>query len=134
MQKAEILPNDGAVSSVDQTLKPAPNDGAGSGKSILDGLFLLCEARGLFRAARRIAFAVGMRADAGELAALHDEIFVADRATVELALENFARARGVAGLRGQARARDVRGHARDAALFAKDGPSARGCGNQTSPA
>src|ERR1700733_14914877 len=54
------------------------------------GLFF--EPRGFFGAFGRVAFAVGVRAHACELAALQDEIFVADGAFLEPAFEDFARA------------------------------------------
>ncbi len=57
------------------------------------------------------AFAVGMRAGARELAALHDQVLVADRPVLEEAFQDLARARRVARLRRERGARDVRRHA-----------------------
>ena len=68
------------------------------------------EAGRLLGAARRIALAVGVRAGAGELAGLHDQVLLADRAALEPALEDLARARRITGLRREARPRYVRRH------------------------
>src|SRR5215204_6954387 len=53
--------------------------------------------RGLLRAARGVAGAVGVGAGAGQLAAVDDQVLVRDRAVVEPALEDLAGAGGVAG-------------------------------------
>src|SRR6476660_2424724 len=60
---------------------------------------------------RRVPGAVGPGARSGERPGVHDQILVADRAVPEEALEDLAGPCGVAGLSGQARARDVRRHA-----------------------
>src|SRR5260221_173764 len=69
------------------------------------------ETRRFPRAAGRIAGLVGGRARPGELAALDDQVLLADRPVLEPALQDLAGARGVAGLRRQRRTRDMRGHA-----------------------
>ena len=57
------------------------------------------ELGGLFRALRRIAGAIGMRADPCEFAALHDQILIAHGTVLEVALEDFPDSCGVARLR-----------------------------------
>jgi Cyclic nucleotide-binding domain len=68
---------------------------AGSCASLLGVL----EFRSVLGSAGRIPSAVGMRPRAGQLAAINDEIFVADRPPVEEALKNFSCSGGVSGLR-----------------------------------
>ena len=63
------------------------------------------------RSAGGVACAVRVRSGARELAAVDDQVFLANRALVEEALEDLAHTRGVAGLRGEACAGGVRGHA-----------------------
>src|SRR5262245_44572924 len=55
--------------------------GAGPDQQSLIGLFELC---GLLRALGRVARGVGMRADAGELSLVHDQIFGADGLACEM--------------------------------------------------
>ncbi len=55
----------------------------------------------LFGTARRVSRAVGMRAGAGELAAIDNQIFLADWLAFEPAFQNLPRARGIARLSGQ---------------------------------
>ena len=62
---------------------------------------LRLELRRFLRPAGGVACAVAVRAGAGEMAALDDQIFVADRPAFEEAFEDLARARGVARLRRQ---------------------------------
>jgi hypothetical protein len=57
------------------------------------------EFRRLFRTGGRVSGAIGMGAGARKLAAVDDQIFFPDRATLEPALENLARSGGVARLR-----------------------------------
>lgn len=57
------------------------------------------EPRRFLRSAGGIAGTVAMRAGTGEMAALDDQIFVADRPVVEEALEDLANPRGIARLR-----------------------------------
>ena len=90
----------------------------------------LGELRRLFRALGGVAGAVGMRAGCRELAAVDDEIFVADRAALEAAFENFAGARRVSGLRRQATCPRYAASCRDAASCARDGPSAPAAGTR----
>ena len=71
------------------------------------------------RALGRITRAVGMRARARQLSAVHDEVFVADGAFFELALQNFTRARSVTRLRGKAGARKCAASCRGAAWCAR---------------
>src|SRR6185312_5116780 len=52
-----------------------------------------------------------MGADAGELAFVDDQVLGANRLLGEIALEDLARARGVAGLCRERASRDMRGHA-----------------------
>src|ERR1700728_2250311 len=52
-----------------------------------------------------------MGAGAGELATVHDQVFLTDRLTTEIALQDLADACGVASLRGEACAGGVRCHA-----------------------
>src|SRR5262245_48076036 len=47
----------------------------------------------------------------GELAALDDQVLLANRLPLEVALEDLSRPRGVAGLRREARSRGMWGHA-----------------------
>ena len=54
---------------------------------------------GVFRPLCRVAGAIGVRAHPRELAALHDQILVANRAFLEIALEDFPGACCVARLR-----------------------------------
>src|SRR5215210_965253 len=61
-------------------------------------------------AAGGVAGAVGVGAGSGELAAVDDQVLLADRAAVEPALEDLAHPGGVAGLRREARARGVGRH------------------------
>ena len=56
------------------------------------------EFRRLFRAAGRVAGAVGMSAGAGELTAIDDQILVANRPFVEPAFEDFTGSRRIARL------------------------------------
>src|SRR6185436_20968370 len=65
---------------------------------------------GFFRALGGIALAVAVRPNAGEMTALDDQIFVADRPSFEEAFEDLARARGIARLGRQRAARNVRSH------------------------
>src|SRR5262249_33412811 len=58
-----------------------------------------------------VASRIGMRARAGELALVNDEILGPDRLLGEIAFEDLARAGGIARLRRQRAARDMRGHA-----------------------
>src|SRR5262249_14388035 len=58
-----------------------------------------------------VAGRIRMRARAGELALVNDEILGADRLLGEIALEDLASAGGIARLRRQRAARDMRGHA-----------------------
>src|SRR3546814_6069819 len=51
------------------------------------------------------------RSRAGELAAVDDQIFVANRAALEIAFQDLARAGRITRLGGQRGARDVRSHA-----------------------
>src|SRR6266516_5767874 len=69
------------------------------------------EASRLLRAAGGIAWLIGMRSRPGEPAALHDQVLLADRPALKPALQDLTGARGVACLRRQRRARDVRSHA-----------------------
>ena len=69
------------------------------------------EFRGLLRSAGRIPSAVGMRARSGELAAVHDKIFIPDRALFEPAFENLPCARRVARLGRKGCPGNVRRHA-----------------------
>src|SRR5882672_10655671 len=64
-----------------------------------------------FRAAGRIAGAVGMGPGASELAAVDDEIFVANRASFEPAFEDLPRAGGITRLGRKRSAGDMRRHA-----------------------
>src|SRR5688572_3749113 len=52
------------------------------------------ELRSLLRTARRVACAVRVLARARELPAVHDQVLAANRAPLEVALEDLARARG----------------------------------------
>src|SRR5690349_6102792 len=69
-----------------------------------DDLFL--ELGGLFGAVGRVSLAVAVRPCPREVSALDDQIFVADRAALEETFEDLARARRVACLCRQRRARD----------------------------
>src|SRR5450830_2166450 len=55
--------------------------------------------------------AVGVGADASQLAALDDQVLVANRPVLEITLESFPRASRITGLGRQAGAGDMRGHA-----------------------
>src|SRR5882724_6507539 len=68
------------------------------------------ESRRLLGAPGRIARAVGVGPGSGELAALHDQVFIADRLALEPTLKDLAHTRRISGLRRQRRAGDVRGH------------------------
>ena len=92
------------------------------------------EAGGLLGAAGRVAGAVGVGAGAGELAAVDDQVLLADRAAVEPALEDLAGAGRVAGLRRQATCPRCAASCRGGASCATGGRCGAGCGNQTSPA
>ena len=74
--------------------------------------------------------AVGMRAGAGELAAVDDQILVADRPALEIAFEDFARAGRIARLRGERCARRYAASCRDAAWCATGDPSAPAAGTR----
>src|SRR5580693_2905631 len=63
------------------------------------------------RALGRVAGAIRMRARTRQLAAVDDEIFVADRPLLEPALKNLARAGGVARLRRKRGPGNMRRHA-----------------------
>src|SRR5215472_5768974 len=65
----------------------------------------------VLRSAGDVAWLIGVSARSGEPAALHDQVFVADRPVLKPAFEDLAGACGVACLRRQRRAGDVRGHA-----------------------
>src|SRR5882757_9444871 len=54
--------------------------------------------------------AVRVRSGAGEAAAVDDEVLVADGLAGEVGLQDLPGAGGVAGLRGERRSGDVRGH------------------------
>src|SRR5262249_24963465 len=69
------------------------------------------EARRLLMSGGRRSLAVGMRAGAGQLAAMGDQVLLADRLVLEPALEDLARTRRVAGRGREAGTRRVRGHA-----------------------
>src|SRR6478609_291966 len=56
------------------------------------------------------ALAVGMGARAGQLAAVGDQVLLADRLVREPALENLPRPGGIAGLSRETGTRGVRGH------------------------
>src|SRR5207253_1934962 len=56
---------------------------------------------GLLGSARRVPGAIGMRPGARELSFVDDQILVADRPALEIALEDFARASRVARLCGK---------------------------------
>src|SRR5882757_10545913 len=68
------------------------------------------ESRRLLGTPGRIARAVGVGTRSGELPALHDQVFIADRSALEPTLEDLAHARRISRLRGQRRAGDVWGH------------------------
>src|SRR5205085_8467255 len=68
------------------------------------------EPRRVFRSVGRVALAVGMGAGAGEMSALHDEIFLADRTSLQKAFEDFSRSRRVTRLRRQRSSRNMRSH------------------------
>ena len=62
-------------------------------------LLACAESGGFFGSACGVALAVGMGACAGKRAALHNQVLVTNRATLEPALENLPDAGRVAGLR-----------------------------------
>src|SRR5688500_16317204 len=62
------------------------------------------------RTAGGVAVAIAVGSGASEAAAREDQKFVAERPASEKAFEDFAGAGGIARLRRQRRARDVRGH------------------------
>merc|ERR1712151_1105267 len=66
----------------------------------------LAKLRGLLRTSRRVPSRVAVGARACELAALRDEVVVRNRLIVEEALQDLARACGIASLRRQAGAGD----------------------------
>src|ERR1700686_3747628 len=72
---------------------------------------LAFELGGVFRSLRRIAGAIGVRAHTREFAALHDQILVANRTVLEVALEDFPGSCCVARLRRQTGPRNMRRHA-----------------------
>src|SRR4029077_1127005 len=74
-----------------------------------DGLLL--ELGSLLGAFGGVARGVGMGADAGKLALVHDEILGADRFAGEIFLKDLAGTGGVARLRRQRAARNMRRHA-----------------------
>ncbi len=82
------------------------------------------EAGGLLGAAGRVALAVGVRAGAGELAAVDDQVLLADRPAVEPALEDLARAGRVARLRGEATCPTCAASCRGGASSARGGRAA----------
>ena len=65
-------------------------------------MLIFLEFSGFFRTARGIAFAVGMRADTGQLATLNNQVFIADGLAFEVALKDFAGTGSVTCLRRQA--------------------------------
>ena len=67
--------------------------------------------RGLLRTFRRIARAVGVRADTGKLSLVNDQVLVADRLVAQECFEDLPRSRCIARLRQQRCARDVWCHA-----------------------
>src|SRR5262249_4091183 len=71
----------------------------------------LISLRRLFGALGGVSLRVGMSPGAGELALVHDEVLGANGLSREMAFEDLAGARGIAGLRRQRTARDMRGHA-----------------------
>src|SRR4029079_6577007 len=80
---------------------------AGGSRQAADFLYFAASSEPFGRGAGRVGFGAG----AGELAFVHDQVLGADRLLGEVALENFARAGGVACLRGERTSRDMRCHA-----------------------
>ena len=68
---------------------------------ISGGLSLRLEAGGLLGATGRVAGRIRMGAGTGQLPAVDDQVLLANRPAVQPALEDFARARRIARLRGQ---------------------------------
>src|SRR5216683_7980477 len=77
----------------------------------IDAWVSCLEAGCFVRSACGVAWLVGVSARSGELAALDDQVLLADRPVLKPAFEDLAGARGVACLRRQRRPGDVRGHA-----------------------
>ena len=92
------------------------------------------EARRLVRAAGGVAGAVGVRAGAGELAAVDDQVLLADRAPVEPALEDLARARRRSGPARRGWCPRCAASCRGGASMRQGWSWAAGWGNHTSPA
>ena len=92
------------------------------------------EARGLLRAARGVARAVGVRAGAGELAAVDDQVLLADRAAVEPALEDLARRRPRSAPARRGSCPEMCGVMPWWGIVRQGWSFGAGCGNQTSPA
>src|SRR5437773_836372 len=90
--------------------KVPPSSGKDSGSALMRRSVLL-EFRRLLGAAGGVAGAVGMGPGSGELAAVDDQVFLADRPLLEPAFDNLAGAGGVARLRRQRRAGAMRRHA-----------------------
>lgn len=65
-------------------------------------LSIFLELGSFFRSASGITFTVGMRADTGQLAALNNQVFIADGSAFEVALQDLASTGRIACLRRQA--------------------------------
>ena len=92
------------------------------------------ELRRFFRAAGGVAGAVGMRAGAGQLAAIDDQILARGSGACRTSTPGSRACRPHSVPAPTATCPRCAASCRDAASSATDGPSARGCGNQTSPA
>src|SRR5262249_42348593 len=95
-----------AVNSVRRRL-PGATVGPGPSGGSVSWLVAGC----VLRSAGDVTWLIGVSARSGEPAALHDQVLIADRPVLKPAFEDLAGACGVACLRRQRRAGDVRGHA-----------------------